>query len=388
MCRQCGDSYHLSDDFRVQDDEKHILLEVKNIGQHSGAKLDMGLAALIKALGYDNERLQNEISPFRSVRDLEKLSKDTVERKLLRLYHLICSTWINVEKAVKTGPFVLNGRIFISPRTGKPLTNVEWALIKSDILKAFDYIYKSEEERIVAHAMSLGKVIKGLPLDKQLVASYKSLKPAVDDAMKTLTGPEWSNTVMFAKQNAGAMIVELKQSQYKAIHDVLQSGIMQRDTAERLEERLYDRFGAMNRDWRRIAETEIANAQSNGQLITELGRKKKDEEVIFMKGISSGGACPFCRTQVNGKLFVLLDAPPDSGDDTVIVNGESYTAIWPSKSNIGRRRADWWVAITQHPFCRCVFVKHIPGFEKWDDKFREAMNQAHARGAAMRSKFA
>ena len=60
-------------------------------------------------------------------------------------------------------------------------------------------------------------------------------------------------------------------------------------------EKLYDQFGGMNRDWRRIAETEIGNALNNGQLLTELDRKKPDEEYVFMKGISAAGACPWCK---------------------------------------------------------------------------------------------
>lgn len=332
-------------------DEKTVLIELRNIGVKPGAKYEAGLEALSKALGYDSDRQQKEVSPYRAVRDLEMYSKNRVEEGLLKLYDAIRRTWLVAEKAGADSTFVLNGRIFINPKTGKPLTKAAWAIIKKDILKAFDYLYAVEEERIALHAMSLGKVIKGLPLDKQLTATYKTLKPAVDDAMTHLTGPEWKNAVMFADQHAGELIVELKQSQYKVIHDTIQNAIQNRATHGQLESSLYDKFGGMNRDWRRIAETEIANAQNNGNLITELERRKPGEETIFVKGISSSEACPFCRTQVDGKIFVLLEAPPDSGGDTVTVNGESYTAIWPGKSNFGRNRANWWVSVTQHPHC-------------------------------------
>lgn len=372
-------------DLCVDPNEKTLLIELKDIHYRTGAKFEAGMEALTKALGYDSERQQKEISPFRAVRDLEMISKARVEEGLLKLLDEMRRTWFGVEKASKRSPFVLSGRIFINPKTGKPLTNGEWLMIKKDVLKAFDYLYSYEEERIALHALSLGKVIKGLPLDRQLVATYKSLKPAVDDAMAKLTGPDWVNTVRFAKQEAAALIVDLKQKQYKAIHDTVQNAIKLHHTHGQLEESLYDKFGAMNRDWRRIAETEIGNAQNNGQLITELQRKKPDEEYVFMKGISSSEACPWCRNEVDGKIVVLLPAPPDNGGDTVTVDGETYTAIWPGKGNYGRNRAAWWVAAgTQHPHCRCTWVKHVPGFEKWDDKFREAMNQAREKGAAMR----
>ena len=137
----------------------------------------------------------------------------------------------------------------------------------------------------------------------------------------------------------------------------------------------------MNRDWRRIAETEIGSAQNNGQLLTELERRKPEDEYVYMKGISSSGACPWCRNEVDGKIVILLDAPPDSGGDTMTVDGQAYTCIWPGKSNYGRNRASWWVAAgTQHPHCRCTWVKHIPGFEDWDEKFRAEMNRAKELG--------
>ena len=365
-------------------DEKTILLEVRNFRDRSGAKYEAGLDALTKAFGYDSERQKAEVSPFRAVRELESLSKDTVERGLLELFEAIRKTWIVAEKASPGQTFVLNGRIFINPKTGKPLTNAAWAVIKRDVLKAFDYIYANEEERIALHALTLGKILKGLPLDEQLVASYKSLKPAVDDAMLKLEGPEWENAVEFAKQEAGAMIVELKQSQYKAIHDTLQTAIKNRLSHGELEEKLYDRFGGMNRDWRRIAETEIGNALNNGQLLTELDRRKPEDEYVFMKGISAAGACPWCKGEVDGTIVVLLPEPPEDGGDSIAVDGKTYPVIWPGKSNFGRPRSAWWIAAgTQHPHCHCTWVKFIPGFEKWDDKFREAMEQAREKGRQM-----
>jgi hypothetical protein len=368
-------------------DEKTILLELRNIHIKPGAKFEAGIDALSKALGYDSERQQKEVSPFKAVRDLEELSKKTVEKGLLKLYNEMRKTWFSMEKAVNPkAAFVLNGRIFINPKSGKPLTNAEWKIIKSDVLKAFNYVYSNEEERIALHALSLGKVLKGLPLEKQINASYNSLKDQVNDAMSKLTGPEWQNTVIFAKQEAGNKIVELKQQQYNQIHDTLQNAIKNRYSSGQLSEELFDRFGSMNRDWRRIAETEIGNSQNNGQLITELERKGPEEEYIFMKGVSSSEACPWCRNEVDGVIVVLMDSPPSKGD-TITINGETYPVIWPGKTNYGRKRSNWWIAAgTQHPHCRCTWVKYVPGYEKWDDMFHDAMEQALARGEAMNKK--
>lgn len=370
MCKDCA-----------QPDEQHIILEIKNLYHRPAQKYERAVYSLTKALGYDSERQQKEISPHRAVREAEQYSKDRVEKHLLKLFNTISAKWIGVEKA-STDPFLLNKRIFINPTTGKPLTKGQWKIIKRDILKVFNYIYAPEEERIALHALSMGKVLKGMSIEDSLSSGYLSIKDAIDDTMSKLKGPQWTNTVMFAQQHAGELITNITQTQYKKIHDTLQNGIKNRVNHGELRDNLFDKFGEMNRDWRRIAETEIGTAMNNGKLITEMERAKEGE-TIFMKGISSSEACPFCVSMVNNQIVVLLPEPPTTGDQ-VVVNGETYTAIWPGKDNYGRARANWWVASgTQHPHCRCTWVKHIniPGMEDIDARFRASMEEAMREGA-------
>ena len=55
---------------------------------------------------------------------------------------------------------------------------------------------------------------------------------------------------------------------------------------------------------------------------------------------------------ISGVIVVLLEEPPDTGGDKITIAGETYTAIWPGKTNYGRTRQNWWVAAgTQHPHC-------------------------------------
>lgn len=336
-------------EFCRQPDEKHLILEIRELDYLPELKYENAVGALTKALGYDSERQQKEVSPFKAVRDLESESKDRVEKLLIKLYNSISTQWIETEKAA-SDPFVLNQRIFINPKTGKPLTKQQWAIIKKDILRVFRYIYAPEEERIAIHALALGKVLKGMSINDSLSMGYKSIQSAVDDTMSKLEGPLWRNTVTFAQQDAATLITDVTQRQYRKLHDVIQTGIKDRVSHRELREKLFDNFGAMNRDWRRIAETEIGNNQNTGQLLTELERAKPDE-AVFVKGVSSSEACPFCKTKVDNKIFAVLKEPPDSGE-TVEIKGKEYTAIWPGKSNYGRSRAGWWVAAgTQHPHC-------------------------------------
>ena len=133
------------------------------------------------------------------------------------------------------------------------------------------------------------------------------------------------------------------------IHDVIQTAIRNRVSGNKLQSKLFDTFGSWNRDWRRIAETEISAAQNNGMFQTML--EDNGDEPTFLKGVSALDACQACQRLINNKIFVLLSSPPESGGDQVTVNGETYTAIWVGKSNYGRNRANWWAAFPVHPHC-------------------------------------
>lgn len=357
-------------------EEKTVLVEIRNIHERSWSKYEAGVDALAKAMGFDAQKQQKEVSPFRSVRDLEQLSKSTVEKGLLKLYNSVVTKWIDIQKA-GTDAFLLNGSILLNPKTGQALTEDEWKIIKKDVLKTFDYIYETELDRIALHAMSLGIVLKGMPLSQMVNTPYASLKDKVADTMAMLNNPEYKNTSMFAKQKAAENIADLTNHQYRKMHDVIQTSIVNRDNSGTLKSKLFETFGEMNRDWRMIAETEIGNAQNNGQIIAEMERTPEGK-YTFMRGVSASEACPWCRNEVDGVIVVALPMPPISGD-SVEVDGKSYTAIWPGKSNVGRNRRNWWVASgAQHPHCRCTWVAYTPGFEKYDEMFRDAMAQAAA----------
>ena len=119
-----------------------------------------------------------------------------------------------------------------------------------------------------------------------------------------------------------------------------------------------------------IASTETATNVNNAFLATEIQKNKKSGvDYSYVQGISGGArVCPWCRSHVDGKVFVVVDRAPNSGD-RITIDGKAWTAIWPGKSNYGRNRANWWVASgAQHPHCNCSFVTYVQGFDQYYDK--------------------
>lgn len=132
-------------------------------------------------------------------------------------------------------------------------------------------------------------------------------------------------------------------------------------TNERLRSRLFDAFGQLNRDFRRIAITEAGDAHSMGYVAAQpVGTMVKRVEAYR-------DACDWCKS-IHGKVFrvVAPDDPNRNGDD-----------VWVGKTNIGRRASPlkrqgdflvdrpteerWWVAAgVQHPHCRGAW-QPVPG---------------------------
>jgi hypothetical protein len=163
-----------------------------------------------------------------------------------------------------------------------------------------------------------------------------------------------------------------------------------------LQTRLFDEFSALNRDWRRIALTEVGDNAGNG-LIASLKPGTRVRRVE-----QYNGACAFCR-KINGTVLTVVS--PDKKDK----NWD--TEVWPGKSNLGRsgakrkrtddgmvERADaelWKIAAgTIHPHCRGTWFvledakpSDDPDFAKWlDSHFAKHRRTPEELAAASRAR--
>ena len=136
-----------------------------------------------------------------------------------------------------------------------------------------------------------------------------------------------------------------------------------------LETKLFDEFSVLNKDWRRIAVTEAAEAQNQGY-VASIPHGSKLKRIEQYKG-----RCAWCQS-IDGRVVTVVDpADPDRDPDT---------QIWVGKTNVGRsasprkrvgamlvdREPDemWTIAAgTQHPHCRGKWLPVIED-EPGDDK--------------------
>lgn len=189
-------------------------------------------------------------------------------------------------------------------------------------------VREAEKEGVVltlrekAKAEAQGKKVKILPLTKQEAESVKH-----------------------ASLHAGDKMTEISQKHLMGVRQLVIQAKRERWTAQQLASKLFDRFGEHNRDWRRVAITELAFATNDAFL-------SSCSEGDILVGMSAVNACKHCQNLISGKKVTVVSRPPER---------ETYTTdmkeVWAGKSNYGRRVAEYVTAIPLHPNCRCRWHK-------------------------------
>lgn len=136
----------------------------------------------------------------------------------------------------------------------------------------------------------------------------------------------------------------------------------QEDLSESLspeELRLYS-VAHLNRDFERLAFTEMQFAVNNGRLVrwSRLGSVK----VSFNSMGSNKNPCDFC-LEHRGAVLMLFNSESDmmahpaytggdKGDELnpELADGAMY-GVWAGKNNVGRSQSDWWLCAPAHPHC-------------------------------------
>lgn len=163
--------------------------------------------------------------------------------------------------------------------------------------------------------------------------------------------------IKWARDNAAIYVRgwrdDLKTNLVRAIN----AGVRGRMSGRDLSQVLSDHFAEINRDFTRIAETELAAATNNGMLAGQ-------EPGQYVLGQSFPDACAWCRKNFHGKILEVID-PPLRGVadwDKQIWRGKSNVGRYQSRTErgTGRQREPWelWSPCAPaHPHCRCFLLQ-------------------------------
>lgn len=217
--------------------------------------------------------------------------------------------------------------------------------------------------------------------------------PPVDPLEVWTWAPVQRKVAQFARARSAAAVTRVSDGMRAALRQTIAQEVEQAELtgrpvwSSRLQTRLQDDFAIQNRDWRRVALTESAEAMNQGFVAAQApGQRLKRVEQYR-------GVCAWC-AKIDGRVVEVVDPAEPEKD------GE--TQVWVGKTNVGRsasarkRVGDllverepeerYWIAAgSQHPNCRGRWVPVItdqPGDDTdFGDWLRETLQGAGAARA-------
>lgn len=161
--------------------------------------------------------------------------------------------------------------------------------------------------------------------------------------------------VVHATHHAGDKLTEISGRHRAGVRQLVMTAKKERWNAQKLAQELFDKFGEHNRDWRRVAITELSFATNDAYL----SGLEENERVI---GMGSVKACKYCKQYVINKEFTVTHKVPKK--DTYHTDMKQ---VWAGKTNYGRRVAEYRACIPMHPNCRCRWHRISRFYKAGDD---------------------
>lgn len=253
---------------------------------------------------------------------------------------------------------------------------------------------RTEAEWLATRASLMGRVqanMEGVTAKQadQLLSVMPSTVPAVVEQFGATRAQR--ATMDFAATRCAENVRNLAEDARHKMRNLIAEHVTERELGvkqvggQALESKLLDKFGVLNRDWRRIAVTEAGEAQTQGY-IASMAPGTKVKRVEQYKN-----ACAFCR-KIDGKVVTIVDPAKEPKDWD--------NEIWVGKSNVGRSASprkrvgnvfkerepeEMWTipAGLAHPHCRGRWVPTIqdrpgddPEFGRW---LRETLSTPQER---------
>ena len=217
--------------------------------------------------------------------------------------------------------------------------------------------------------------------------------PKVDPLAVWTWEPVQRQVAQFARARTAEAVTRVSDGMRAALRQNIAAEVEQADLAGRpvwstgLQTKLQDTFALQNRDWRRVALTESAEALNQG-FVAAQARGQRLKRVEQYRGV-----CAWC-AKIDGRIFEVTDpGDPDKDGDT---------QVWVGKTNVGRsvaprkrvgdrlveREPDelyWAAAGTQHPHCRGRWVPVITDQPGDDTDFGDWLRETLQGGGAARA---
>jgi hypothetical protein len=288
----------------------------------------------------------------------------------------------------KAGELRYKGKIIYSPETGEPIKQADWDSFVTLLEKFFNRNIKDVDKKIVLDSKALGRILSRmlkynryeevteLPLE-DVKYRGKTLDWISDSVknMRTALGEELSRSEMARIQvlqmSAAQKITGVSDKVKADIKQILIDGVISRKSKSQISQDIFHNMTGHNRDFQKIADTEIQNALNNAVLLDEVNSARPGEKVYFQRvEVLDKNTCDFCRKM--HEVIVLWSDTPLANDR--IKDPIADYAIWDGKNWDGKK--DFVANGAFHPYCRGIWTRY-------NGKFVDAL-VAHVQNRAER----
>lgn len=371
-------------------------LKIKGITESNKlTKLEKAIRTMSFALDVPLKAAKGEAFMYKAQEDLTDKWTAYFSQTVKETYNFIISYFGLPEITVmsKADNLVYKGKILYSPETGDPIKLKDWETFVKNLEKFLNRKTATTGNKIILESNSLGKILDRMlkynTLDTVKNARLTGLKyhgktfDWITDSVKnmqnalgeTLSRNEQAR-IQVMTQSAAQRITKCTETMKADVLQILIDGVKNRSGKSKISQNLFDKMVGSNRDFQRIADTEIQNAVNHSVLQEEVYNAPKGEKVYFQRvEILDDNTCDFCR-KMNGVIALWSDTP--LADDKVKDTFASV-AIWDGKEWDGKKNMVSTGVF--HPYCRGVW-------RRWteDDNAVDALvEQVTAKGNKWKS---
>ena len=357
---------HISKNLDFSRKYNDILMRITDFDKN---KIEKAVHSLAFTLDTKVKASKGEAFVYASQEDLTNQIVNEITEKTKKIYNFVISFFDLPEiTIVRKANLIHKGKIIYNPETGEPVKKAEWDKFVEELEKMLNKNYMGYGEKIVLKGETLGLILDRLAKTNSFEAiQKKKLSDIVykrkhfdwisDDIknLKTIIGEpisrERAARIEVAMQSVGQRISRVKDSLKNEIQQVIIDGIKNKESKRVVSQNLFDKCVGLNRDFQKIADSEIQNTVNNAYIKEEVFNSDENEKIYFKRfEVIDDNTCSKCK-KIKGKLALYSKVPLD---DEHIKDEYADYAIWEGKVD-----GDLPMGIL-HPYCRGSWVRYYP----------------------------
>lgn len=345
---------------------------------YSSERIEKALRTMAMSLSVPLKAAKGEIFFYKAQEDLTDKWCMFFSELVRNTYDYVTDYLDLPKKTVMSKSDILThkGRILYKPSTGEPIKQSDWNKFVGNLEKFLNRNIKDVEKKIILESKSLSKI-----LDRML--KYNSLETVkylrlndieyhgksfdwISENVKnmqnvfgeSLTRQEQARIEVMT-QSAAQKVTNITDKMRGNIKQILIDSVKNKQSKGQVSQALFDKMVGDNRDFQRVADTEIQNAFNNSYIQEEVYNTEDGKKTYFRRiEVIDSNTCPKCKA-INGKIAVWSNKPLN--DEKSKDKNADYV-IWEGKEGF-----DWECPLSvKHPYCRGTWARYDVGLDSID----------------------